>query len=119
MLDLRSLRISSIDSESQRFLCKQERHFGLQFVSKFGQRKLYFLSHAQMVGTLNFILLKGQKFKKREDQYKIIDSIPMNLVHERFIVKHRVTHEKFLMKIITDEAAEEIKLQVNTELLAL
>ena len=43
----------------------------------------------------------------------------MNLVHERFIVKHRVTHEKFLLKIITDEAAEEIKLQVNTELLAL
>ena len=43
----------------------------------------------------------------------------MNLVHERFIVKHRVTHEKFLLKMITDEAAEEIKLQVNTELLAL
>ena len=41
------------------------------------------------------------------------------MVHERIMVKHRVTHERFLMKIITNEAADEIKLQVRTELLAL
>ena len=34
-------------------------------------------------------------------------------------MKHRVTHERFLMKIISNEAPDQIKLQFKAELLAL
>ena len=72
-----------------------------------------------MMGTLDFLLHKGQKFKRRVDQYKVVGYWPESPVHERMIVKHRVTHEKFLMKKIASNVPEEIKLQIRTELLAL
>ena len=45
--------------------------------------------------------------------------MPDKVVQERLIVKHRVTHERFLMKIISNKAPDQIKLQFKAELLAL
>ena len=71
-----------------------------------------------MLGMVDFLLHKGYKFKRRVDSYKV-GYCPENPVHERVIVKHRVTHEKFLMKRIASNVPEEIKLQIRTELFAL
>ena len=54
--DLTTLRIASFDTESQRFLCKSNRHYGLQIVSKSGYRKLYFMTYDKMLAGVDYIL---------------------------------------------------------------
>ena len=44
--------------------------------------------------------------------------MPNNDIHERLIVKHRVTHEKFAMKIVSHKADTTIREQMASELLA-
>ena len=72
--DLKAIRIVSIDTETQRLACQAKRHFGLNIMSKEGYRKLYFLTHDQMLAAMDLLLCVGQKFKSRADQYEVIDT---------------------------------------------
>ena len=63
-----------------------------------------------MVDAARFLIYQGQKFEKRQDQYKIVERIPNTLVLERLLVKHKITREKLLMKIIPNDAQLELKL---------
>ena len=71
-------------------------------------RKLYFLTYEQMVEAVDFLVVQGQKFKSREDQYKVLDRLPGTLVLERLIVRHRITKEKLIMKKIRADAQVEL-----------
>ena len=101
--DLRTHRVSSIDSATQRLLCKSSRHFCAKVESRSGFRKIYFLSYQHMVDAIDFILLHGQSFSKRDFQYNLVESLDPYIC-ERSIVKHRVTKDKLLMKVIPHDA---------------
>ena len=61
-----------------------------------------------MIEAVNFLVVKGQKFKSREDQYKVKDKMPDTLVLERLIVRHRITKERLVMKVIRTDAQDEL-----------
>ena len=84
--DLRSFRVASVDSEGKRFLCSSKRHFGLLLQSKIGFRKLYFLTYEQMLSAVELLILKGQKFKDRAAQYRVVGQLPGHIILERKIV---------------------------------
>ena len=72
--DCKTIRVSSIDTKTQRFVCQAKRHFGLNIMSKIGYRKLYFLTYEQMLSAIEFLIRVGQKFKSRADQYEVIET---------------------------------------------
>ena len=47
-MDLGTIRISVIDTEAKKTLCKWRRHHGIALITKKGRRKLYFLTYAKM-----------------------------------------------------------------------
>ena len=68
MHDLRSWRVTSVDSENKRVLCPQRRFYGLILLShEQGHRKLYFLTHEQMVNAADFLITHSQRFQTRLD----------------------------------------------------
>ena len=71
-----------------------------------------------MTAAIDFMLLHGQNFAQREFQYRVIDNLEKYILG-RQIVKHKVTKEKFVMKMIPYDAPYQIKKQAERELLAL
>ena len=43
--DLDDLRVTSIDTETERLICPAKRHFGMKLTTNTGYRKLFFPSH--------------------------------------------------------------------------
>ena len=116
--DLKTIRICSIDTKSQRLVCQAKRHFGLYIMSKEGYRKLYFMTHDQMLAALDLLLSVGQKFKSRADQYEVVETQPDTAdvtVLDHQIVRHRLTREKFLLKVIPHDAPDYIRYQAKAE----
>ena len=72
-----------------------------------------------MTEAVDFLVLQGQRFKRREDQYKVFRSMPGTLVFDRQLVGHRITREKLIMKVIRNDAQDELKMQGQAELQAL
>ena len=116
--DLRTHRVSSIDSVNQRLLCKSNRHFCAKIESREGFCKLYFLTYQHLDDAVSFMLLHGQNISRREFQYKLVERLEPQII-ERSIVKHRVTKDKLLMKVIPHDAPSQIKEQAHREILAL
>ena len=66
-----------------------------------------------MSQAIDFLIRHGQQLKRRKDQYKVLGSGQQQLdklVLDRHIVKHRITQEKLIMKIIPNDAKIEIKM---------
>ena len=64
--DLTGSRVTSIDTPSQRFVCKSNRHYGVVLNQIGGKlkRKLYFMTYQQMLEGVRFIL-DAQGFSHR------------------------------------------------------
>ena len=77
-------------------------------MSKISFRKLYFLTYEKMLFAMDILLRVGQKFKSRVDQYELLDtqSNTDSTVLDHLIVRHRKTHEKFIMKVIPHDAPD-------------
>ena len=117
--DLKDIRVSSIDTKTQWLVCQAKRHFCLNITSKQGYRKLYFLTHDQMLAAIDLFLRVGQKFKSRADQYEVVDTqsdTADRTVLDHQIVRHRVTFEKFLMKVLPHDAPDFISNQGKAEI---
>ena len=117
--DLRVCSFSSIDTPTGKFICKKSRHYGLTLSTKQGYRKIYFLSYEHLQIGIDFLVCQGQRFTSREDQYKIVGDYPDSIMDNKMIVAHRLTKERFLMKLISHGAPIETKLQAKAELQAL
>ena len=57
--DLRSLRVTSIDSEKRRLTCPTHRLFGLHLTSNDGYRKLLFPSHEELLTAVDLLTRVG------------------------------------------------------------
>ena len=57
--DLKAIRVASIDTKTQRLICQAKRHFCLNITSREGYRKLYFLTHDQMLAAMDLLLCVG------------------------------------------------------------
>ena len=116
--DLKSVRVSTIDSKNQRLVCQAKRHFGLYVISKHNYRILYFLTHEEMLAAMDLLIRVGQKFEHRADQHEVYGAQPdtENTVLDHQIVRHRVTREKFLKKVIPHDAPDYIAYQGYSEL---
>ena len=77
------------------------------------------MTFEQMAEAVDFLVLQGQRFKRRVDQYKVLGSLPGTLVLERLLVRHRITKEKLIMKVIRYDTQDELKMQAQEELQAL
>ena len=106
--DLHTCKIRSIDTPNGgKFLCRSNRHHCLILSSKEAHRKLYFLSFEQMQAGIDFLIFKGQGFASRANQYKVIGRCPDPIMDSKLLVRHRVTHDKLIMKFIRhDDSAE-------------
>ena len=78
--DLRTHRVSSIDSVNQRLLCKSNRHFCVKIESREGFRKLYFLTYQHMIDAVDFMLFHGQNISRREFQYSFLESVTPQII---------------------------------------
>ena len=67
---------------------------------------------------MDLLIRVGQKFESRADQYEVYGAQPDsdNTVLAHQIVRHRVTREKVLMKVIPHDAPDYIANQGLTEL---
>ena len=74
-----------------------------------------------MLSAMDILLRVGQKFKSRVDQYEVVDTQSDTgiTVLDHQIVRHRKTHEKFLMKVIPHDAPDYISSQGKAEIQAL
>ena len=77
------------------------------------------MTFEQMAEAVDFLVLQGQRFKRREEQYKVFGSVPGTLILEQLLVRHRITKEKFIMKVIRNDTQVELKMQGQAELQAL
>ena len=98
MDDLRSLWVTTVDSEQRRAMCLQNRFFGLQLSDRKHHRKLYFTSYDQMVAAANFLVLRTQGFATRLDLYKRISLIPKQSVVDSWVVENQITGKMLIMK---------------------
>ena len=117
--DLRSCTISSIDSPNGKFLCGSQRHYGLVLTTKQGNRKIYFLSYEQMQAGVDFLVCQGQQFASKAEQYKKVGSYPDQVMDDKSIVVHQISHEQLIMKFVGHDETEPTKLQAQAGLLAL
>ena len=92
------MHISSIDSPEKKVLCQSRRLFGIALSTIQGHRKLYFLTYQLMLQGV-YYLLAEQGFTKRIDQYSLQRRLPENGVNVRYKAKHRLTGEKFVVKV--------------------
>ena len=115
------LSVTSIDSSgTQRFTCPAKRHFVINLTSQAGIRKLFFLSHDQMLSALDLLIRVGQKFARRADQYQVIDQkLSGEVVLRRKVVIHKLTRQKYILKTIPHDAPHCIAEQAKSEILAL
>ena len=106
--DFKTVRVSSIDTQTQRLECQAKRHYALNIVSRTSFRKLYFLTYDKMLSAMDLLLRVGQKFQSRADQYEVVEtqSDTDTTVLNHQIVRHRKTREKFLMKVIPHDAPD-------------
>ena len=74
-----------------------------------------------MLAAIDTVLRVGQSFERKADQYEIIGlpSPAVETVLEQKIVRHRVTGEKFIMKVIPHDAPKFLDEQARAEILAL
>jgi len=74
-----------------------------------------------MNAAATFLITQVQGFQDRNAQYKLVKacSPKSSVLLDRFIVKHRMTGDRFLMKRLCHSEPFEIKEQANNELLAL
>ena len=63
-----------------------------------------------MLAGVEFLLREGQNFARRADQYKKCGCLPNKLTLKRYVVKHRITNEKFLMKVVKSSMPLELKM---------
>ena len=118
--DLMGLSVTSIDSKAQRFTCAAKRHFVITLTFQEGIRKLFFLSHDQMLSALDVLIRVGQKFARRADQYQVIDQkLSGEVVLKHKVVIHRLTRQKHILKTIPHDAPQCIAEQARSEILAL
>ena len=75
---LANLHITTIDSADKKVLCN--RHFGITLSTTKGRRRLYFLSHALMLDSIDY-LLRAQGFETRISQYNFKKDLPDNEVN--------------------------------------
>ena len=84
--DLRSVRVSSIDSPTQKYLCKSGRHFSLVLHMAEGYRKVYFTTYEQMAIGVEYLLKRGQNLAKRIDQYQFKANLPYCVLVNKYLV---------------------------------
>ena len=82
--------------------------YGLQMIDKNAiSRKLFFLNYENMLAAAD-TLIKAQQ-TTRVKQYKMIKKLPDNGISERKLVKHRFTHQVFVMQIIPHNGDQLLK----------
>ena len=72
-----------------------------------------------MLSAMDLLLRVGQRFKSRADQYEVFETQPDTAdvtVLDHQIVRHRVTREKFLLKVIPHDAPDYIRYQARAEI---
>ena len=61
-----------------------------------------------MLAAVDFILVEGQNFENRSVQYNVVDRLNP-VIFDKLVVKHKITKEKFLMKMIPHDAQPGLK----------
>ena len=61
-----------------------------------------------MTDAVDFILAQGQNFAKRALQYSVVDRLNP-VILDKLVVKHKVTKERFLMKMIAHDVQSGLK----------
>ena len=64
-----------------------------------------------MQAGVDFLVCQGQQFACRADQYKKVGSYPDQVMDDKFIVVHKVSGVKLIMKFVGHEEAEPTKQQ--------
>ena len=73
-----------------------------------------------MTAAVNHLQYQGQKLVRREEQYEFIKNMPDDsVILDRTLVRHRNTGEKFLLKVIANDAPQAIREQSLQELKSL
>ena len=62
-----------------------------------------------MISAANYLIKEVQGFQSRAEQYKIIGRTSRKVVLDRFIVKHQLTGERFLMKVMPIATEQDLK----------
>ena len=104
--NLTNTHITSIDSQEKKVLCKSRRHFGFTLSNEQGHRKLYFMTWQLMLAGVEYVL-KAQNFASRTQQYTFTRQLPDNQVCDRWLAKHMLTGETFMIKRAPREPAND------------
>jgi len=94
---LLNTHITSIDTPEKKVLCKSRRHFGFTLSNEAGHRKLYFMTFNHLNAGVDYVL-RAQNFPSRIAQYQLQKKLRDDEVSERWIAKHKLTGETFMIK---------------------